>query len=95
MRYEKRGFEGDTLTLDNNEFIDCVFKGCTLEYSGGNFEITPLKGVSGFTVKFLGAAENGKDLYATLQGVAATAAPIGSRLQIGGAIFEKVGNVGD
>jgi len=36
IRHEKESFESQHLVLDERVFIDCVFKNCSLEYSGGD-----------------------------------------------------------
>jgi hypothetical protein len=35
-RHEKETFEGKHVVLDDGVFIDCTFKNCSLEYSGGD-----------------------------------------------------------
>ena len=35
-RHEKESFEGQHVVLDDGVFIDCTFKNCSLEYSGGD-----------------------------------------------------------
>jgi hypothetical protein len=35
-RHEKESFEGKHVILDEGVFIDCTFKNCSLEYSGGD-----------------------------------------------------------
>lgn len=35
-RHEKEVFEGQHVILDGGVFIDCTFKNCSLEYSGGD-----------------------------------------------------------
>ena len=35
-RHEKEAFEGKHVVLDEGVFIDCTFKNCSLEYSGGD-----------------------------------------------------------
>lgn len=35
-RHEKESFEGQHVVLDEGVFIDCTFKNCSLEYSGGD-----------------------------------------------------------
>lgn len=34
MKFEKRTFQNETVTLDFNEFVGCSFKGCALLYHG-------------------------------------------------------------
>ena len=35
-RHEKESFEGTHVVLDDGVFVDCTFKNCSLEYSGGD-----------------------------------------------------------
>ena len=35
MKYENKSFSNEKILLDNNEFFNCTFNGCELEYSGG------------------------------------------------------------
>jgi hypothetical protein len=35
-RHEKENFEGKHVVLDEVVFIECTFKNCSLEYSGGD-----------------------------------------------------------
>lgn len=35
-RHEKQTFENQHVVLDDGVFIDCTFKNCSLEYSGGD-----------------------------------------------------------
>ena len=35
-RHEKEAFEGKHVVLDDGVFIECAFKNCSLEYSGGD-----------------------------------------------------------
>ena len=35
-RHEKESFECQHIVLDGGVFIDCTFKNCSLEYSGGD-----------------------------------------------------------
>ena len=39
MKFEGQVFEGGDVTLDYNEFIDCVMRDCTLLYHGGEFSL--------------------------------------------------------
>ena len=36
LRHENKTFENQHLVLDDGVFINCVFKNCSLEYSGGD-----------------------------------------------------------
>lgn len=52
MRYENQTFRNETITLDDNDFIDCTFVGCKFHYSGGQFNIERIRFDSlGFTVE--------------------------------------------
>lgn len=35
MKYENKSFNNTKILLDNNEYFNCTFNGCELEYSGG------------------------------------------------------------
>jgi len=35
-RHEKESFENQHVVLDGGVFIDCTFRNCSLEYSGGD-----------------------------------------------------------
>lgn len=35
MKYHKRTFKDETISLDNNTFVECYFIRCKLKYSGG------------------------------------------------------------
>lgn len=39
MRFEKQQFDNETITLDDNEYIDCTFRNCKFQYNGGEFNI--------------------------------------------------------
>ncbi|HUZ47422.1 MAG TPA: hypothetical protein VMW54_12375 [Terriglobia bacterium] len=43
-RYENRTFENDHVVLDEGVFVDCVFKNCSLEYSGGDVYVQNCQG---------------------------------------------------
>lgn len=43
MRFENQRFENETITLDDNEYIDCTFSQCRFEYAGGEFNIERIK----------------------------------------------------
>jgi hypothetical protein len=54
----KNKFVGGTVRLDNNEFINCSFEGCILEFSGeGVVSLVGCK-FSNVTWAFVGSAEN-------------------------------------
>jgi hypothetical protein len=40
MRFENKVFANELITLDDNEFVDCTFTGCTFRYNGGQFNIS-------------------------------------------------------
>lgn len=40
MRHEGRFFEDTTITIDGDDYEDCVFTRCTIEYSGGKVTLT-------------------------------------------------------
>lgn len=54
MKFEKQTFTTD-VTLDFNEFVDCVFTGCTVYFHGNPYLLirTDMEGIS---LKFAGAA---------------------------------------
>lgn len=43
-RYEDKIFEGQHLVLDDGVFINCKFKNCSLEYSGGDVYVQNCQG---------------------------------------------------
>ena len=43
-RHEKETFEGRHVVLDEGVFIECSFKNCSLEYSGGDVYVQNCKG---------------------------------------------------
>ena len=43
-RHEKESFEGKHVVLDDGVFIDCTFKNCSLEYSGGDTYVQNCRG---------------------------------------------------
>ena len=43
-RHEKESFEGQHVVLDEGVFIDCTFKNCSLEYSGGDTYVQNCRG---------------------------------------------------
>jgi hypothetical protein len=91
MRYEKQAFEGQTLRLDDNQFVECKFKNCTLLYSGGTFEIEPLV-ADGIEIKLEGAALSTSRLLHIVQIAKSMAVPIGAQIELGGSRFTKVAN---
>jgi len=45
-RYEDRTFENQHVILDEGVFVNCVFKNCSLEYSGGDVYVQNCQGES-------------------------------------------------
>ena len=45
-RYENRTFENEHVVLDEGVFVNCVFKNCSLEYSGGDVYVQNCQGES-------------------------------------------------
>jgi hypothetical protein len=43
-RHEKETLEGKHVVLDDGVFIDCTFKNCSLEYSGGDTYVQNCRG---------------------------------------------------
>lgn len=43
-RYENRTFENDHVVLDEGVFVNCIFKNCSLEYSGGDVYVQTCQG---------------------------------------------------
>ena len=43
-RHEGKTFENQHLVLDDGVFINCVFKNCSLEYSGGDVYVQNCQG---------------------------------------------------
>ncbi|MGD9599123.1 MAG: hypothetical protein AB7G76_05955 [Steroidobacteraceae bacterium] len=43
MRFEKQEFDGETIVLDDNEYIDCTFRNCRFQYDGGEFNIERIR----------------------------------------------------
>ncbi|MGH7965644.1 MAG: hypothetical protein ACRERD_28155 [Candidatus Binatia bacterium] len=69
MKFEKQIFEGQDILLDGNEFVDCAFTRCHLEFAG----IMPSHGASGCTFNnctwgFIGPANHTLAFLATLYG---------------------------
>lgn len=66
MKFEKQTFEGQQILLDGNEFEDCAFTGCHLQFAG----IMPSDGMSKCTFNkctwgFVGPANNTLAFLAT------------------------------
>lgn len=45
-RYEDRTFENQHVILDDGVFVNCIFKNCSLEYSGGDVYVQNCQGES-------------------------------------------------
>src|SRR5579872_3098197 len=45
-RYENRTFENQHVILDDGVFVNCTFKNCSLEYSGGDVYVQNCQGES-------------------------------------------------
>lgn len=58
MRYEKKTFQKQTVAIDGNEYIDCVFIDCDLKYAGGEFSFANLKTSGSFSLGFSDAANS-------------------------------------
>ncbi len=43
-RYEGKTFENQHLVLDDGVFINCIFRNCSLEYSGGDVYVQNCQG---------------------------------------------------
>jgi hypothetical protein len=43
-RHEKENFDGKHVVLDEEVFIECSFKNCSLEYSGGDTYVQNCRG---------------------------------------------------
>jgi hypothetical protein len=43
-RYEGKTFESENVVLDEGVFINCIFKNCSLEYSGGDVYVQACQG---------------------------------------------------
>lgn len=43
MRFENQVFQGGEVTLDYNEFVDCVFRDCLLVFHGGEFSLVRVR----------------------------------------------------
>ncbi len=55
-RYESKTFENQHVVLDEGVFINCVFKNCSLEYSGGDVYVQNCQG-EGCQLVWRGAAQ--------------------------------------
>lgn len=55
-RFENKTFEKQHVVLDDGVFINCVFKSCSLEYSGGDVYVQNCQG-EGCQLVWRGAAQ--------------------------------------
>ena len=55
-RHETKVFENQHLVLDDGVFVNCTFKNCSLEYSGGNVYVQNCQG-EGCQLVWRGAAQ--------------------------------------
>ena len=70
-RYDGKTFENQNVVLDEGVFINCVFKNCSLEYSGGDVYVQNCQG-DGCQLIWRGAAQRTVFL---LQGLGLMAPP--------------------
>src|SRR5258708_15576139 len=70
-RHENKTFENQHVVLDEGVFINCIFKNCSLEYSGGDVYVQNCQGDS-CQLGWRGAAQRTIFL---LQGLGLMAAP--------------------
>jgi hypothetical protein len=69
MRFEKRTFDGETVTLDGNNFIECtILDSCEVNFYGGNFTLANTTIGAAVRFGFGGAARVTLDLLKILQG---------------------------
>jgi len=73
-RYEEKTFESQHLVLDDGVFINCKFKNCSLEYSGGDVYVQNCQG-EGCQLVWRGAAQRTVMLLHGLGLMTAPAAP--------------------
>jgi len=55
-RHENKTFENQHVVLDEGVFINCIFKNCSLEYSGGDVYVQNCQG-DGCQLVWRGAAQ--------------------------------------
>ena len=72
LRHENKTFENQHLVLDDGVFINCVFKNCSLEYSGGDTYVQNCQG-EGCQLVWRGAAQR---TVLLLQGLGLMVAPL-------------------
>ncbi|MCH2486873.1 MAG: hypothetical protein MK010_03900 [Erythrobacter sp.] len=89
MLYEDRTFENETITLDDNEFVRCVFRGCVCLYAGGPYRIQDTQ-IDKSRLEMEGAAKNGQDCFIGFLTGAAESAPAGAIFEINGRRFQLV-----
>ncbi len=75
-KIENRNYSNELVNLDDNEFVDCKFQGCTLVYRGGSLPkfagnsidqcVWNFSGAAELTLRFIAglyqAGEGGKDV---------------------------------
>jgi len=74
-RYENETFEKRHVVLDDGVFINCVFKSCSLEYSGGDVYVQNCQG-DGCQLIWRGAAQRTVFLLQGLGLMVAPTAPV-------------------
>lgn len=69
MGQQNRQYVSDTIALDEDSFTDCTFKGCTLQYGGGDLELVRCK-FDGGTVELVeGVSRDHSSARALLEAV--------------------------
>jgi hypothetical protein len=76
-RYDNKVFENQHVVLDEGVFINCTFKNCSLEYSGGDVHVQNCQG-EGCQLVWRGAAQRTVFLLQALGLMAAPPPPTGS-----------------
>lgn len=71
-RHENKTFENQHIVLDEGVYVNCVFKNCSLEYSGGDTYVQNCQG-EGCQLVWRGAAQRTVML---LQGLGLMVAPV-------------------
>lgn len=86
-RYEGQVFEHEHVVLDNSIFINCTFKDCTIEFSGGDVSFFGQFQVVNSPVIYRGAAMRTLSL---LQTFGMLKAPEGGQIQVATSMPGKV-----
>ena len=76
-RHESKVFENQHVILDEGVFVNCTFKNCSLEYSGGDVYVQNCQG-EGCQLVWRGAAQRTVLLLQGLGMMVAPPAPAGS-----------------